>query len=232
MHDRILAVGIDLDGTLLDTAEDLANAANGMLEQLGFPRLPMERLQSFIGNGMLTMTKRSLSNDFDGEPPAALVEQGLALFRACYDATLLQTTRTYPGVEQGLALLRTSGIRLACITNKPERYTRPLLAATGLLDAFDLVISGDSLLEKKPHPLPLLHAGEQLQVSMRHFAMIGDSRNDVAAARNAGCYSVVLPYGYRHGDAVEQLGADYLARDLLDAAHHLLTRITDESLTA
>lgn len=154
----IKAVVIDLDGTLLDTAMDLATAANLMLVELGKPELPFATIQSFIGKGIHKLVKRSLTNHLDVEPDLALFEKALPIYEYHYRENLSKHTRPYPGVVDGLKALRQKGFRLACITNKAEAFTLPLLKATHLFDYFELILSGDSLSKKKPDPLPLLHA--------------------------------------------------------------------------
>ncbi|MBB5019722.1 phosphoglycolate phosphatase [Chitinivorax tropicus] len=219
---RIQVVALDLDGTLLDTLTDLAGAANAMRQQLGLPPLPLERVKTYVGDGMASLVKRTLTDQRDGEPTPGLFEQGLEGFKRCYDQLLHDATRAYPDVEAGLQQMQAAGLRLACITNKPKRFTEPLLASTGLAPFFELILSGDSLAEKKPHPMPLLHACEFFKVQPAHMAMIGDSINDILAAKQAGCLSIAVPYGYRHAGPVEALGADHVVAGLVEAADLLL----------
>ncbi|WP_137937577.1 phosphoglycolate phosphatase [Chitinivorax sp. B] len=218
----ICAVALDLDGTLLDTITDLAGAANAMRQQLGFDPLPLERVKTYVGDGMVSLVKRTLADQRDGEPTEALFEQGVSLFKSCYDQMLHDATKAYPDVDAGLQRMQAVGLRLACITNKPKRFTEPLLISTGLAPFFELILSGDSLAEKKPHPLPLQYACQFFGIQPAAMAMIGDSINDILAAKKAGCLSIAVPYGYRHEGPVEALGADYVVSGLVEAADLLL----------
>jgi phosphoglycolate phosphatase len=211
------AVVIDLDGTLLDTAQDLALAANMMLRELHMAELPSSTIQTFIGKGVPRLVKRTLTNDLNGEPDPALFAQALPIYERCYAENLHVHTRPYTGVIEGLDQLKLSGFHLICITNKAEAFTLPLLRATGLLDYFELVLSGDSLPKKKPDPLPLLHACKHFEVSPETTLLIGDSLNDTMAARAAGCHIFCVPYGYNEGRDVHELDCDAVIDSIFDA---------------
>lgn len=204
----VKAVVVDLDGTLLDTARDLAEAANRMLQDLGRPAAAVETIKSYIGNGISRLVKRALTGSMDGEPDAALFERALPLYQKHYAEVLTLHTNPYPGVKEGLEALRDAGFRLACITNKAEKFTLPLLKEMGLLDFFELVLSGDTLPKKKPDPLPLLYAAEKFGTTPAQVLLIGDSLNDVQAARAAGCPVFCVPYGYNRGRDVRELDPD------------------------
>lgn len=208
---------IDLDGTLLDTAPDLATAANMMLKELGKAELPLETIQSYIGKGIEKLVKRSLTGDLDGEPDADLLQRAMPLYEQSYEKTLYVDTRAYPGVREGLNALRAGGFRLACVTNKAEAFTLPLLRAAELLDYFDIVVSGDSLPKKKPDPMPLLHACERFEIGPREMLLVGDSLNDAQAARAAGCHVFCVPYGYNEGRDVYELDCDAIVPSLYEA---------------
>ena len=214
----IKAVAIDLDGTLLDTIHDLAAGANGMRSRLGMALLPLDRIKSYVGDGMVSLVKRTLTDSRHDEPDADLLRQGLALFKTCYADVLSDSSQPFPQVIDGLHALHNMGLHLACITNKPLRFTEPLLVASGLKQHFQLVLGGDSLAEKKPHPLPLQHACEHFRIQPQQMVMIGDSANDVLAAKNAGCISFAVPYGYHSGSPLENLNADYVVSGLVEAA--------------
>jgi phosphoglycolate phosphatase len=213
----IKAVMIDLDGTLLDTAPDLAAAANMMLKELGKAELPLETIQSYIGKGIEKLVKRSLTGDLDGEPDADLLQRAMPLYEQSYEKTLYVDTRAYPGVREGLNALRAGGFRLACVTNKAAAFTLPLLRAAELLDYFDIVVSGDSLPKKKPDPLPLLHACERFEIGPHEMLLVGDSLNDAQAARAAGCHVFCVPYGYNEGRDVHELDCDAIVPSLYEA---------------
>lgn len=213
----IKAVMIDLDGTLLDTACDLAAAANMMLRELGRVELPLETIQSYIGKGIQKLVKRSLTGSLDGEPEAELFNRAMPIYERDYAKTLCVNTQPYPGVVEGLNALREAGFHLACITNKAEAFTLPLLRATELLGYFDIVLSGDSLPKKKPHPMPLLHACKHFGILPHEMLLIGDSLNDAEAARAAGCHIFCVPYGYNEGRDVQELDCDAIVPSVYDA---------------
>ncbi len=219
----ISAIVIDLDGTLLHTAPELAEAANRMLRDMGRPPVSQDLLMSYIGNGISWLVKRALTGDMHAEPDAALYDKALPIFEKHYTELLLQS-KTFPGVMQGLDALKAAGFRLGCITNKVARYTEPLLKGIGLAQYFDIVLSGDTLPEKKPHPLPLLHSAKFFGVTIDKLLLIGDSLNDAVAARAAGCPVFCVPYGYNHGEPVDGLDLDAVIADL-PAALKLIKRI-------
>ncbi|QDQ25258.1 phosphoglycolate phosphatase [Chitinimonas arctica] len=192
----IKAIALDLDGTLLDTIADLAAAANAMRREHSLPDLPQARLESFVGGGMGQLVHRALTDDRDGQAHPELHEAGVASFCRHYDRLLAVATRPYPGVLEGLQAMRDMGLPLAVITNKPIRFTVPVLQRTGLADYFEIVLGGDSLPEKKPHPLPLLTACAQWGIQAAELLMIGDSHFDRDAADNAGSPCLLLRYGY------------------------------------
>lgn len=212
----VKAIVLDLDGTLLDTATDIASAANRMLAELGRSTLDEATVRSYIGNGVSRLVKRALTGTLDGEPDAAEFERALDIFRRHYAETLTATTRPYPGVMEGVQALKAAGFRLGCITNKAERFTTPLLAAMGLAPAFDAVIAGDTLPAKKPDPLPLLHLAERFGIAPAEMVLVGDSLNDVQAARAAGCAVFCVPYGYNRTGHVRDLNPDQVVERLPD----------------
>jgi len=171
---------------------------------------------SYIGNGISWLVKRALTGDMHAEPDIALYDQALPIFEKHYTELLLQS-KPFDGVVQGLDALKAAGFRLGCITNKVARYTEPLLEGIGLAHYFDIVLSGDSLPEKKPHPMPLLHAAAFFGVPAEQVLLIGDSLNDAQAARSAGCPVFCVPYGYNHGEPVEGLDVDAVIQNLSQA---------------
>ncbi len=209
----ISAILIDLDGTLLHTAPELAESANRMLRDMSRPAVSQDLLMSYIGNGIGWLVKRALTGDMHVEPDVTLVEKALPIFERHYSEVLLQS-KLFDGVTEGLNAMQAAGFRLGCITNKVARYTEPLLKGIGLADYFEIVLSGDSLPEKKPHPLPLLHAAKFFGVPVEQVLLIGDSLNDTLAARAAGCPVVCVPYGYNHGEPVVGLDLDAVIPDL------------------
>lgn len=204
-----LAAGLlfDLDGTLVDTAPDLACAANHMLEALGRPTEDEATVAGWIGDGVPRLIKRALTGERFGEPDPALFEEAQALYGDYYEAHVADRSRLYPGVAQTLAALRADGFRMACVTNKAGRFTRPLLKALGIAAYFDVVLSGDELARVKPDPMPLVVACERLGVARHGAVLVGDSGNDMRAAKAAEMAAIAVGYGYHHGVDLPALGA-------------------------
>lgn len=213
------AVLLDLDGTLLDTAPDLLEAANGMLRDLGFPEVSLETVQAYVGRGLPNLVKRLLAADMaaadtPAPPPAAALEA----FKRHYAVTNGRRARLFPGVREGLDALKTKGLALACITNKSETFTGPLLEQTGLANDFCVVVAGDTLPRAKPDPMPLIWVCGRFNLKPRDMVFIGDSVNDVKAARAAGCPVLVVPYGYNEGRDVRELASDAIVGTIEEAA--------------
>jgi phosphoglycolate phosphatase len=219
----VKAAAFDLDGTLLDTLPDIAEAARRMLTDVGRPEVGQEVVRRYVGDGIQRLAKRLLTGQMDGNPPAEEFERALSLFERHYRDTLIQRTRPFPGVEEGLRWFAHEGLKLACVTNKAESFTLPLLEVTGIREFFDLVVAGDTLPRKKPDPLPLLHCAEQFGARPCELLVIGDSANDVLAARAAGCPAFCVPYGYGARD-VRELDCDAIVGDIVEAAR-LITPI-------
>ena len=190
---------IDLDGTLINTAPDLADSVNIMLERMGRDAWPLDKVSGWIGNGVSRLVKRALTDSMDGEPDSDDYEKGYALFLEAYGENVSAKSRPYDGVVAGLDKLKAAGFHLACVTNKAEAFTLPLLADLRLDGYFELVVSGDSLPRKKPDPLPLTHACEHFGISPDQGVLIGDSANDVKAAIAAGMPVICVNYGYNQG---------------------------------
>jgi len=217
---------IDLDGTLMDTAPDLAAAANRMRADFGLPPLPLDRIAAFVGKGAEVLVHRALTDDPKGRADADAFARGCAAFYAHYHAENGRQAIVFDGVPQALAQLRAQGIKLACVTNKPRQFTVPLLERMALAPLFDAVVAGDDVAEKKPHPALLLEACRRLRLQSSAVALIGDSANDAQAARAAGCACVLVETGYNEGEAVAALagapGLDAIFATLVEAAHWVL----------
>ena len=196
---------IDLDGTLVDTLGDFHAALERTLRDLQLPSISAETVARFIGKGSEHLIRRTLAHV---GAPAHLYEQAWDRYQHAYRGLNGNWSTVYPGVEQGIAALRAAGLRLACLTNKPGEFARELLAAKGLAPAFDVVFGGDAFERKKPDPLPLVKTCEALGTPPAATLMIGDSRNDAAAARGAGCPVLLVTYGYNHGEPVRAVVAD------------------------
>jgi phosphoglycolate phosphatase len=209
----VKAIVIDLDGTLLHTAPELAEAANRMLRDMGRAPVSQDLLKSYIGNGIHWLVKRALTGDMYAEPDAALFDQALPIYEKHY-TELACTSQPFQNVVKGLNAMKAAGFRLGCITNKVERYTTPILKSADLAKYFEIVVAGDTLPEKKPHPMPLLHSAKFFGVPIENLLLVGDSLSDAQAARAAGCPIICVPYGYNHGEPVETLNVDAVIPDL------------------
>lgn len=214
-------VMVDLDGTMINTAPDLALAANLMLQDLGMPTHDQAKVETWIGNGVAMLVKRSLVGDFAGNPDPELFEKAYPLFLKHYGEHVSDRSVPYPGVVAGLEKLKSAGFRLACITNKAEAFTTPLLKDLDLDGYFELVIAGDTLEKKKPDPLPLRFACEHFGISTDHGVLVGDSDNDTQAGANADMPVIVVPYGYNKGMDVSTLGAVAVIDSLEQLTDHI-----------
>lgn len=217
----IRAALVDLDGTLLDTAPDIAAAANATLAELGMRQLDAGQVRDFIGKGISALVRRCLESAAGGKPEEPLYESALACFARHYERLNGSASIPYPGAAEGLATMKARGLRLACVTNKAARYTDPLLASSGFAGYFDQVVTSDRAGRRKPDPEPFLFACRALGVSPREAAVIGDSANDAEGGRRAGCRVLLVPYGYREGQDVRSIECDGIVVSLLDAANLL-----------
>ncbi|MGB5830576.1 MAG: phosphoglycolate phosphatase [Thiohalocapsa sp.] len=199
---------IDLDGTLIDSVPDLAFCVDGMMRELNQPPHGEAAVRNWVGNGVDRLIKRALTGTLDGEPSDAEFERACPIFLRLYGDNTATRSHPYPGVREGLDWLRDCGYRLGCVTNKAARFTEPLLADTRLRDLFQVVVSGDTLPEKKPSPMPLLHAASMLGADASRALMIGDSVSDVKAARAAGFGIICMSYGYNHGQDIRDAEPD------------------------
>jgi phosphoglycolate phosphatase len=143
---------IDLDGTLVDTVPDLANAVDVTMQALGLPVRGEASVREWIGNGVERLVRRALINAYDGEPDEALFRRAHPIFLEAYARDVSTYSRPFPGVVEGLDYLSGAGYKLGCVTNKAAAFTEPLLRQLGLYDYFEIVVSGDTLPQKKPHP--------------------------------------------------------------------------------
>jgi phosphoglycolate phosphatase len=209
---------IDLDGTLLDTAADLAAAVNAMLAGLGRPGLPVEQVARYVGKGAEVLVHRALTGRSDGRVDAAAFEPAMRAFLDHYQRENGRHAQLYPGVREGLQAMRAKSLRLAVVTNKPAAFTGPLLAMTGVAEFFELVVSGDTVSRKKPDPLPMLHVCECFGLPPARMVAIGDSMNDAIAARAAGIPVMTVPYGYNEGQDVRSLDVDAIVATLFEAS--------------
>jgi phosphoglycolate phosphatase len=196
-------VAFDLDGTLADTAADLAAALNHALRRLGRPEVPADGVRHLVGHGARALLRCGLAAS--GDAAEDLVEAGFPIFIDYYAANICHGTRPYPGVEAALDALRRAGAKLAVCTNKVERLTKLLFDALGWQDRFDAVVGGDTLAVRKPDPAPLLEA--VARAGGGRAAFVGDSIIDADTAEGAGLPFVAVSFGFSDRP-VEALGAD------------------------
>lgn len=201
-------VAVDLDGTLVDSAPDIAHCLGTALEAVGCAQPGEARTRAWIGDGLETLIARAIAHDCTPHGASesagdAQQQAALAAFLACYRDNLFDRSRLYPGVRETLDALRARGVRLCCITNKRYAFSDELLARAGIRELFELVLGGDSVAEKKPSPLQLTVAAQTLGVAPRDATLVGDSHQDLRAARAAGYGFVLAAYGYGRIDETE-----------------------------
>ena len=197
---------LDLDGTLVDTIGDFTHALNAMLGDLGLAHVTSLDVEPLVGRGsehliasILELRGANLKSD----------DLAWGAYQRHYRSINGQFARVYPGVDEGLDALRAMGLRLACLTNKPTDFARQLLERMRLASHFDFVFGGDAFERKKPDAIPVLKTCESLGSLPAHTLVVGDSVNDAAAARAAGCPVVLVTYGYNHGKPVRGVDADW-----------------------
>ena len=205
----------DLDGTLINSAPDLALAVNHMLETLSRDTFSSDIIHGWVGNGALVLVKRALSADrtIDDTLDAELVDDALKIFLDFYAQNLCNETVPYENVSETLHALKGKGYILTIVTNKPFAFVEPILEGLGLDGLFEIILGGDSLPQKKPNPAPLLHVCEKLGVIVDDCVMVGDSRNDILAANACSMESVGVTYGYNYGEDIAVHEPDYIVDD-------------------
>lgn len=201
-HKKVII--FDLDGTLIDSAPDLAHAVNYMLEQMERGTFSQDVIHEWVGNGALTLVKRALSGNrtVDESLDKVYVEKALQIFLDYYAKHLCHATKPYPHVLTTLQTLNDKGYTLAIVTNKPFDFVSPILKGLGMHTFFKYILGGDSLSEKKPHPMPLLNVCEYFNVSVENTLMVGDSKNDILAANDCSMDSIGVTYGYNYGEDI------------------------------
>lgn len=215
----IRAAIIDLDGTMVDTAPDFQVAINRMRDELHLAPLSLDTIVDFVGKGSENLMRRVLGVDFEKSEVESRFDHALERYQHHYLQINGDHSELYAGVHEGLVAMKKGGVRLACVTNKPIAFARPLLEKKGLIGFFEVIYGGDSLAHKKPHPLPMLTVCNDFDLQPAQVVAIGDSSNDSEAARAAGCRVLTVPYGYNHGQPVQTIDTDGIVESLVDAAN-------------
>ncbi|MGL6315451.1 phosphoglycolate phosphatase [Vibrio sp. WXL103] len=210
---NIKLIAFDLDGTLLDSVPDLAVAADQAVQALGFPAVSEAQVRDYVGNGADVLIGRALSQSLTVNPELSpeLRAKARTLFDDFYQQTGHKLSHLYAAVTETLEVLHQAGFTLALVTNKPSKFVPDVLAKHGIDKYFNDVIGGDTFAEKKPNPIALNWLMEKHQVTPEQMLMVGDSKNDILAAQNAGCYSFGLTYGYNHGEPISNNNPHYVA---------------------
>lgn len=203
---EIDAVMVDLDGTMVNTLGDFAEALNRMLADLKLSAIAPQVIENMVGKGSEHLIRSVLAH-VGAQDVEALYPQAWQRYEHHYLAINGQFADVYPGVREGLQALKSMGLRMACLTNKPLSFAKPLLAVKGLDGFFDCVFGGDSFARKKPDPMPLIETCKALGSVPARTLMVGDSSNDAQAAHAAGCPVVLMTYGYNHGQSITAVDA-------------------------
>ena len=215
---RFDAVLFDLDGTLVETSPEIADATNDLLRELGLPQVSQSQVDAWIGHGTRELLVQALAHVRQLPQEAVRADEAMPTIAAQFDRHYHRRCGThsqlYPQVTQTLQQLRAQGVRVGVVTNKESRHTERVLAAHGLTVLLDIVISGDSLPTKKPNPAGIFQCLQQWGVAPERALFVGDSRVDIATARNAGVAVWALPYGYNMGEPVANSHPDRMIDDI------------------
>lgn len=219
MANSIRAVIFDLDGTLMDTSDEIAAALARTFADADLPTLPKEAVEALIGRGVPSLVERALQ-----QVGAPVLDLGATVerFEGHYARTVGTASRLFPGVMQGLQALARAEIPMGVVTNKPRYFTEKLLVRAGIAGFFAAVVAGDDGIRRKPRGDMLLAACERMGSTAAETLMLGDSDNDILAARDAGCPVWCVPYGYNEGRPPEALACDRLVPGVAEAAALLL----------
>lgn len=211
---HIKLIQFDLDGTLIDSVAQLWQAVNLMLAELGHRQVTEQEVRLWVGNGADMLVQRALTAALTRPPTPSQHQQARGLFDKAYQSVASHQVVLYPGVIDTLEQLKKAGYTLALVTNKPYGFVPDILAKSGLAPYFSLSLGGDSLADKKPSPVPLLHVCHTLNIAPEHSIMVGDSENDILAAQAAGMASVGLTYGYNYGKSIADSQPNWVLSEL------------------
>ena len=216
MLQRPEMVLIDVDGTLVDSVPDLAFCVDEMLKQLDMPTRGEASVRHRVARSVRRRVKRGLINELNGEPDEALYNKALPIFRELYAENTSVRSRLYDGVSEALEFLKSTDVKIGCVTNKASEFTLPILNDLGISDYFETVLCGDQVERKKPDPQPLIMSAEKLGVSPSASMMLGDSMSDVKAARAAEFSIICMSYGYNHGEDIRDYNPDVVVDSMAE----------------
>ena len=219
MTTRIEAVILDLDGTLIDTGGEIATALDRTFDEYGLPHLPRKAVENLIGRGVRSLVERALPQVGGAHVD---VDAATEKFEAHYAQTVGTQAELFPGVMEGLRSLKESGFLLSVVTNKPRFFTEQLLSRLGVDGLLTGIVAGDDGIRRKPHGDMLVAACRKMGTAPAASLMLGDSDNDIVAAREAGCPVWCVPYGYNEGRGPETLACDRLVASVVEAAGLLI----------
>jgi phosphoglycolate phosphatase len=208
MKKNIDLIIFDLDGTLIDSKVDIADSVNFTLRELNLREIPNELIYTYVGNGVEPLIRRALETTGGNGG----VDKALDIFRAYYWEHLLDNTVLYPNVIE--VIKRLSGIKKAVVSNKSERFVKKILSGLEISGYFEIVLGGDSLKNKKPHPDMINSVTEKLGISSSRTLIVGDSAVDIECGKKAGAYTCGVSYGYRERDELVNAGADWIIEDM------------------
>ncbi|MCK3658080.1 phosphoglycolate phosphatase [Pasteurellaceae bacterium Pebbles2] len=219
MKSQFKVIGFDLDGTLVDSLPDLALSVNSALAEFNLPQAPESLVLTWIGNGADILIGRAL-DWAKAETGKSLnddeIKQLKRRFGFYYGENICNISRLYLNVKETLEQLKAQGFTLAVVTNKPTKHVQPVLAAFGIDHLFSEMLGGQSLPEIKPHPAPLYYLCGKFGIYPHQLLFVGDSRNDIIAAHNAGCAVVGLTYGYNYNIPISESKPDWVMDDFAD----------------
>ncbi|MBT3827095.1 MAG: HAD-IA family hydrolase [Nitrosomonadales bacterium] len=204
---NIKAILFDLDGTLFETAPELSDSINLMLKDLKMAELEKDEIKNFIGKGAENLINQSIKFS-SKKDPSLFFTKAEKLFDQHYSLHS-RKSHMFDGVEKTIADLKSKGFLLGCVTNKPTHYTTALMKESRLIESMDIIVSGDTTEKKKPDPLPIQYALNQLTIGAKEAIMVGDSCVDIEAGFAAGTYIVTVPYGYQYGESIISDKVDY-----------------------
>ena len=213
----------DLDGTLIDSVPDLASALNDMLRALNRATFSEEIIRSWVGNGAKTLVKRALSSsvDIDKNIDDTLFNHALSIFLDAYTTNVCVHTTLYANVKDTLIKLHNNNYTMAIVTNKPFDFIAPILKKLEIENYFTLNLGADSLPKQKPDAMPLLHVCNVLHVEPKYALMIGDSKNDILAAKAANIESIGVTYGYNYDENIANFRPEVIVDDFKNILSHL-----------